>query len=306
MTLRLMGYIARLMQETSARLLSKLLRLSQSSILRADKDILTLLDEARPICMDGRRALIIDEKYLGRDKKFVTCVIDGGTGEILWLKEGKGTASLDGFFRNLTPEQKEDIEVVSIDRGNAYLKALREHLPHVSISFDPFHIIKNVNDAVDEVRRELCKSLEKEEKKLVKGKRYLFLCGEENLAEDKREELDKILQINQPLQEAYLLKEKLRLVFQFSSFKRCATAFGEWISLAEASTLKPFNRLAKTLSRYAQQVLNFFRYRLTSGRIEGMNSMIARIQLKTRGLPSIDYLRLKLRQLTSPSFTRLF
>ncbi|MBR5212627.1 MAG: hypothetical protein IKV92_00005 [Akkermansia sp.] len=48
MTLRLMGYIARLMQETSSRLLSKLLRLSQSSILRADKDILTLLDEVRP------------------------------------------------------------------------------------------------------------------------------------------------------------------------------------------------------------------------------------------------------------------
>ncbi|MBR5888363.1 MAG: transposase, partial [Akkermansia sp.] len=54
----------------------------------------------------------------------------------------------------------------------------------------------------------------------------------------------------------------------------------------------------KTLSRHAQQVLNFFRYRLTSGRIEGINSMIARIQLKTRGLPSVDYLRLKLRQLT--------
>ena len=80
-------------------------------------------------------------------KKFVTCVIDGCSGEILWLKEGKGAASLDGFFRSLTPEQKEDIEVVSIDRGNAYLKALRQHLPHVSISFDPFHIIKNANEA---------------------------------------------------------------------------------------------------------------------------------------------------------------
>lgn len=135
----------------------------------------------------------------------------------------------------------------------------------------------------------------------------MFLCGEENLTDDKREELDQMLQINQPLQESYLLKEKLRLVFQFSSFKKCATtAFGEWIALAEASALKPFNRLAKTLSRHAQQVLNFFRFRLTSGRIEGMNSMIARIQLKTRGLPSVDYLRLKLRQLTSPSFSRLF
>ena len=65
MTLRLMGYIARLMQETSSRLLSKLLRLSQSSILRADKDILTLLDEVRPICMDGRRALI-EEMHISK------------------------------------------------------------------------------------------------------------------------------------------------------------------------------------------------------------------------------------------------
>ena len=176
---------------------------------------------------------------------------------------------------------------MSIDRDNAYLKALREYSPHVSISFDPFHIIKKVNDAVDEVRRELCKNLEKEEKKLIKGKRYLFLCGEENLSDDKREELDKILQINQPLQKAYLLKEKLRLVFQFSSFKKCATAFEEWIALAEASTLKPFKRLAKTLSGHAQQVLNVFRYRLTSGRMEGMNSMISRVQLKTRGRPSV-------------------
>ena len=60
-------------------------------------------------CQDGRRALIIDEKYLGRDKKFVICVIDGYSGEILWLKGGKGAASPDGFFRSLTPKQKEDI-----------------------------------------------------------------------------------------------------------------------------------------------------------------------------------------------------
>lgn len=88
-------------------------------------------------------------------------------------------------------------------------------------------LYSSVNDAVDEVGRGQCKRLEKEDKKLLKGKRYLFLCGEEILTEDKHEEMDKMLQINQLLQEVYLLKEKLRLVFQFSSFKRCATAFGE-------------------------------------------------------------------------------
>ena len=306
MTLRLMGYISRLMREVSAKLLSGLMRLSESSILRADKDILTLLDKARPTCMDGRRALIIDEKYLGKVMKYVTCVIDGYTGEILWLTEGKGTESLDGFFEQLTQQQKDDIEVVSIDRGNAYLKALKEHLPHVRVSFDPFHIIKNVNDAIDEVRREVCRDMDKQRKQVIKGKRYLLLSAEEKLSDNSREQLAQMLAINQPLHEAYVLKEKMRMLFQFGDYKKCATLFAEWIALAQASTLKPFKRLAKTLSKHAQQVLNFFRYRLTSGRIEGLNSMIARVQLKTRGLPSVDYLRLKLRLITSPSFTRLF
>ena len=169
-----------------------------------------------------------------------------------------------------------------------------------------FHIVKNVNDAIDEVRREVCKKLGKEEKKLIKGKRYLLLRGEENLREDKQEELEELLQINKPLQEAYLLKEEIRLVFQFSSFERCSKAFEKWLTLASASSLKPFKRLAKTLSKHTEQVLNYFRFRLSSGRIEGVNSMISRIQLKTRALPSIEYLWLKLRQLTSPSLTRLF
>ena len=62
---------------------------------------------------------MIDEKYPGRDQRLVTCVLDGCAGEIIWLKEGKGAASPDAFFRSLTPKQKEDIEVVSMDRGNA-------------------------------------------------------------------------------------------------------------------------------------------------------------------------------------------
>ena len=125
--------------------------------------------------------------------------------------------------------------MVSIDRGNAYLKALKEHLPHVRVSFDTFHIIKNINDAIDEVRREVCRDMDKQQKKIIKGKRYLLLSGEEKLSDNSREQLAQMLAINQLLHEAYVLKEKMRMLFQF-----------------------------------------------------------------------VDYLRLKLRLLTSPSFTRLF
>lgn len=155
MTWRFMRRICELMVECSAARLAKLFRVSESSILRADKEILRLMDKAYSVCMQGRCALIIDEKYLGRKKKFVTSVIDGDHGEVLWMNPGKGSEGLHGFFTGLAEEEKESIEVVSIDRANAYAKAVRQYLPHAALSYDPFHIIKNINDAISEVRRKV-------------------------------------------------------------------------------------------------------------------------------------------------------
>ena len=305
MTWRLMKLICQLMQECSAARLAKLLRVSESSILRADKEVLNIIDKACPVCMRGRRALIIDEKYLGRKQKFVTSVIDGDTGEVLWMHSGKGADSLKDFFALLTEEEKEGIEVVSVDRSSAYTKAVREHLPDAAISFDPFHIIKNINDAITTVRREAYKAAEDANKPLIKGKRYLLLRAEETLTPTQKQSLDTLLRANAPLNEAYILKEQLRNLFQISKFKEAALAFGKWIEIASTCSLAPFRRIAKTLTTNAQCVLNYFRFHLTSGRIEGFNSMLARILFKARGVNSVDYIRLKIRERTSPAFTRL-
>ena len=117
------------MQEASAALVTKQLRLSESTVLRADKDALTLADKKDPINMDKRKFIIMDEKYLGHVKKFVTVVIDGYTGELLWLKDGKNEDSLSEFFAGLTEEQRKDIKLVSLDRSNSYLSAVRKWLP---------------------------------------------------------------------------------------------------------------------------------------------------------------------------------
>ena len=69
-------------------------------MLRADKDALTFADKKAPINMDKRNFIIMDEKYLGHVKKFVTFVIDGYTGELLWLKEGNNEASYPSSSRD--------------------------------------------------------------------------------------------------------------------------------------------------------------------------------------------------------------
>ena len=93
-------------------------------MLRADKDALTFADKKAPINMDKRNFIIMDKKYLGHVKKFVTVVIDGYTGELLWLKEGKNEASLSDFFAGFKDEQRADIKFVSLDRSNSYFFTL--------------------------------------------------------------------------------------------------------------------------------------------------------------------------------------
>ena len=139
----------------------------------------------------------------------------------------------------------------------------------------------------------------------MKGKRFLLFRWIDSMNEDSRKILDELLSLNKPLAEAYLLKENFRKFLKAETFRTAAAGFRKWILMARKSTLQPFQNLARTLTRNRRQVLHTLRYGLSSGRIEGVNSMISRILHKARGIPSIGYLRLKLRQRTSPDFSRL-
>lgn len=127
------------------------------------------------VCMQGLRVLIINEKCLGRKKKVVSGVIDGDTGEVLWMPQGKGCARLHGFFTELTEEYKKSIEVVRMDWANAYANAVREYLPHASFSYDPS--LPYINDAISEVRSEVYKEASEYDKPLIKDltERRLFV-----------------------------------------------------------------------------------------------------------------------------------
>lgn len=182
---------------------------------------------------------------------------------------------------------------------------MREHLPHAALSYAPFHIIKNINDAISEVRRKVYQEASEQDKPLINGQRDLLLRAGEEPATRQEESLTALLEENAPLNEVYILKEHARDFLKMRSFKEAALGFGKWIELASNSSLAPFRRIAKTLARNAQCVLNYFRFRLSSGRIEGFNSMLARILFKAGGLPSIEYLWLKIRERTSPAFAQL-
>ena len=197
--------------------------------------------------------------------------------------------------------------MVGADRSNAYTSAVRKYLPHAEICYDRFHIVKNANDSVAKVRRNEVNEKSKDENgkaeaKAMKSSKYVLQQNPENMKEKGRERLERLLALNENINKAYILKEELRALYTLDDPEEASSHLEAWISMAAESGLKPFIAMAKTLKEQASAVLGYFRYKLTSGVIEGVNSKIAKIQFQMRGITSVRYLYLKLRETTCRSF----
>lgn len=208
----------------------------------------------------------------------------------------------------MTIEQHEAVRVVSIDRGNAFQSAVLTYLPKAAITFDPFHIIKNINDAVSKERCEQCRLADKDNKKHIKNSRFLLLSGKEKLENNAKgkTKLQELLAVNQPINTAYMLKENMRDIYHsHTSIEKTANRLSQWIELAASSGLAAFKVLARTLEKQLGGIMNFFKFGLTSAAMEGLNSRIARISSKMRGVVSPTLLFYKLRELTCLEFPQM-
>lgn len=270
-----------------------LFEISDATVRRYDK--LVLAEDTPPPALDGIRSLLIDEKSVRKKHNYVTVVLNGDTGELLHMAEGKKKESLTSFFETLTEEQKATIKAVGIDRAGAYQSATEEYLPEADIVYDRFHLMLNVNEAINEVRRAEWKKADREKRKWLKGKRFLLVANRENLDVDGKVELYRLLQANDKLSCAHVLKEQFQAVFNYRSQGWAKRALETWCRLAEASGLPPFQRLAKSFRKHKERVCGYVKHKLTSGRIEGFNNQISRLVHRGCGLRDLDYLELKLR-----------
>ncbi len=78
--------------------------------------------------------------------------IDGAK-RLLWGTQERTEQSLRGFFTSLTAEVRSGIRFVCSDMWKPYLKVITEQIPAALPVLDPFHIMRNMNMALDEIRR---------------------------------------------------------------------------------------------------------------------------------------------------------
>jgi transposase len=243
--------------------------------------------------LDNLEAIGIDEIYYGRPRKCLTVIVDLKTGRVVWSVEGRSARSLVGFFRALGPVRRRAIRIVSMDMSGAYQKAIRKNLRRAEIVFDRFHIVQLLNAAVDEVRRELARSImsDPELRRSIKGSRWALLKNPWNLTTREKERLSVIARTNKRLYRAYLLKESLQFVLGQSDATKADAMFDDWYQWARRSRLDPFKKLAKTLRHLWAGVRRAIELPYTNALAEGINSKIRLISHRSFGLHSAQALQ---------------
>ena len=241
----------------------------------------------RSVFSDVIRAAF-DETSARKGHDYVTLFSDLDTRRVIFVADGKDSSTVEAFAADLKAHggDPEAITEVCIDMSGAFIKGTAEHLPNAQITFDKFHAVKIVNDAVDQVRRG-----EQKTRPELKKTRYIWLKNSTNLTQPQQETLGNLSKSNLKTARAY----QMRLTFQ-DLYSQPNRADGEaflkkWYFWATHSRLQPMIDAAKTVKRHWDGILRWFDSKIANGFSEGINSLIQAAKAKARGYRSTRNLK---------------
>jgi len=241
------------------------------------------------------RQIAIDEIAVAKGHRYLTVVLDLESGAVVFVGDGKGGDALKPFWKRLC-RCKAKIVAVAMDMSPAYHDAVSTYLPKATIVYDRFHVMKLFNDKLSDLRRWLYHRAEDQQKKVLKGSRWLLLKAAENLDPEHDEEarLEEALKLNKPLALAYYMKEDLRQFWEQPG-KRFATAFlKDWIRRANASGVHMLEKMARTLEAHRSGLLAYYDFPISTGPLEGTNNKIKTMKRQAYGFRDREFFKLKI------------
>jgi len=203
-----------------------------------------------PPDLSGIRRLAVDEFSITRRHHYATIFLDTDRNRIVWICTGNDKQAVVDVFQNVFGKEVcEGIEAVSMDWWRAYEEAVRQCLPNAEIVWDFFHVVKLYNHKViDRLRVDEAKRCQtEEERKLMKGTKFLLLKNRDNLVDDEPARLKELLDANKRLLSAYVLRDGLKKLWDYSSAAKARRWFEGWYKRAIRSRIEPLKAFAQAL-----------------------------------------------------------
>lgn len=224
----------------------------------------------------------IDETSIAKGHKYISLFVDLNKKKTMFICEGKDNKTVVNFSADLKDHNAlaQQIKEVSCDMSPAFIKGVTENLPNTNITFDKFHILKIINEAVDKVRR-----AEAANNPLLKNTRYIFLKNDTNLTLQQKVTKEELLmpKLNLKSVRAMHIRENFQQIYSASDAAEFEYLLKKWYSWAVRSQLKPMIKTAKTIKSHWAGILRWKISQINNGILEGLNSILQAAKRKARG-----------------------
>ena len=282
------------------------------------------------------RFLGIDEFKLHNGHRYATHIIDLETGHVLWIQNGKKKQVVYDFIEHVGMTWMDGVEAVACDMNSDFEEAFEEKCPWIQPVFDYFHIVKNFNDkVVSEVRKDEQRRLYEEGNieaaRALKKTRYILMSNRSTLQkkdEDaaservihkgsplfKTEDIkrktgyeakyDALIQENRLLFTLDLVKEKLSAAYALTNEPKMAEAIIDIIDICKATGNKHLLWFGKLLDTHFEGIIAQATYKISSGKIEGINQKTKTLRRHGYGYPDDEYFFLKIMDMSRKKYVR--
>ena len=178
-----------------------------------------------------------------------------------------------------------------MDMWNQYRKAVYETLPNAIIVVDRFHVIKMINNVLDEERRRISNTVPRAQRISLKDSRFALLHNFDELDKKQLQDYKNIITAYPTLEIVHRAKELFRSIYNSNSVREAETKYNNWKRfIRQNPELKCFEGCITTIESWHSEIFSFFEYHYTNGITEALNNTVKCIEKMGRGY-SFEMLR---------------
>ena len=248
-TKRFAYFVGRKCKRSSIKDVARELRLNWKIVKSLEKQYMR--EQLRRSSKLRPKVIGIDEISLRKGHEYRIIVSDLEKRIPIWFGgQDRSTDSMDEFYHYLGIKSSKKIRLAVMDMWKAFEKSAKKNIPQATILYDKFHIMRHLNKALDQIRKQEYARLSGKHRKYVKGKKYVLLSKQKNLSSDGRASLKELFKANKRLNIAYLLKESFGQLWSYQIEGWARRFFNNWKNSLRWQRLKPYHKFTKLIDRH--------------------------------------------------------
>jgi transposase len=221
----------------------------------------------------------LDEKSFQKGHNYVTVLSNPEKGIVLDVVKDRTKEATKILLNNaLTEYQKSKVEIISLDMWKAFNTVVDEVFPKAKKVHDRFHLIKYLNEAIDNLRKREVKKND-----VLINSRYSFLKNTANLTPKQHFKFEEVLRANTQVGYVWGLKESFKSLFGCNDYQEAFKRFSDWNDFVKWEAIPELTKVATMFCNHINGVCNALIETTSNAMAERLNGKIQIIKTIGRG-----------------------